>query len=365
LPNFRVQSVQTEINQATGQISLKMTEYDMSDRPAFLATTCRPTTATVNCAADSIFAVFSTTPTPGQTGPFENRGTVRWEQIGTGALRSHFYWEHAEVVPSPESDTLQIIVDRGPGTVPDTILGAGCGRTVSLPELAFFDTTYVRNSGNFTHALIGEGGNTETFARTIGYNGVRGVSRVICPGIIVPFPGGVNFGGSIEEDIGISPAIRVRDFIGNTSTKVRSIGLNFNGLTNLIRADSVYVLNEALRLMGLIPVGGANAGMDLNFDHSFNASQAGTPTFGGTLNPNDRLVFMAREDANIDVFDTFFYGRVATVPIRDPIIGPLRVAELPSGEQVMIGVTARGVVTARLPAIANVYLARTWGPPIP
>ena len=72
-------------------------------------------------------------------------------------------------------------------------------------------------------------------------------------------------------------------------------------------------------------------------------------------------MFLARQDANIDVFDTWFYQRVAQVPIRDPVIGPLRVAKLASGEQVLIGVTSRGVVTVRLPAIANVLPSPQWG----
>jgi hypothetical protein len=72
------------------------------------------------------------------------------------------------------------------------------------------------------------------------------------------------------------------------------------------------------------------------------------------------LVFVARDDSNIDVYDTFFYGLVTTVPIRDPVIGPLRVARLPSGAQVMAGVTAKGVVTVTLPSITNVFPSR-WG----
>lgn len=369
LPNFVVQGVVTTRNQTTGVLQIRVEEHDFSDRPQYLATTCRPSTGTTNCASDSIFAVFSTAPTPSQVSSrYANKGTVRWDQIGTGALRSHFFWEHAAQPPSPETDSLQVIVDRGPGTAPDTIVGAGCGRTVLVDELAFADTTFVRNSGNFTHALLGESGNSGAFARSIGYNGTTGVARSVCPAITVL---GVSFGGNIDEDFGISPSIRVQDFIGNTATRVRSIGINFNGRTNLIRADSVYILNEALRLQGLLQVPGGNAGMDLNFDHAFDAGCGGTAGSTGTtcspngLNPDQRLLFTARPDNSVDVYDTFFYGKVATIPLRDPIIGTLRVARLASGEQVIIGVTSRGVVVARLAPIANVYGARAWGPPLP
>ncbi|MDO8665104.1 MAG: hypothetical protein Q7J79_00720, partial [Gemmatimonadales bacterium] len=76
----------------------------------------------------------------------------------------------------------------------------------------------------------------------------------------------------------------------------------------------------------------------------------------GSLNPNDRVLFAARPDANIDVFDTFFYGRVTTIPIRDPIVGPIRVATNPiTFQRILIGVTANGIVVVRLPSIANVF----------
>ncbi len=146
------------------------------------------------------------------------------------------------------------------------------------------------------------------------------------------------------------------DFISNKAIPVRSIGINFNGLTHLVRADSIYVLNDFLRLTGTIGSGALNYGMDLNFDHAFRASEGGTPgTFSGIGNPDDRLLFAATDEPNIIAYDTFFFGEVATIPIRDPIIGPLRVAKLPTGEQFLVGVTARGVVTVKLPPILNIF----------
>jgi hypothetical protein len=97
--------------------------------------------------------------------------------------------------------------------------------------------------------------------------------------------------------------------------------------------------------------------MDMNYNHAFNAGDAGTPTFGGGGNPNDRILFAARPDANIDVFDTFFYGVVGSIPIRDPIIGPLRVARDAAGNQLLFGITAKGLVMVRLSTIANPFPA--------
>src|SRR5205807_9928708 len=69
--------------------------------------------------------------------------------------------------------------------------------------------------------------------------------------------------------------------------------------------------------------------------------------------PNDRVIFVARSDANIDVFDTFHAIQIGTISTRDPIIGPLRVAKDASGNQLLFGITARGLVMVSLPAFTN------------
>ena len=165
----------------------------------------------------------------------------------------------------------------------------------------------------------------------------------------------VVYGPSFVDD-GMSRGTEVRDFIANAATPVRSVGTNFNGLTNLVRADSIYVLDEFLRLIGTIGIASNNYGMDLNFDHAFAAGAGGTAgTDGGPGDPNDRMLFAATDNQEILAYDTWFYGEIASIPIRDPIIGPLRVAELPTGEQFLVGVTARGVVTVQLPPIVNIF----------
>jgi len=97
-----------------------------------------------------------------------------------------------------------------------------------------------------------------------------------------------------------------------------------------------------------------SSGMDMNYKHAFAAGSPGTPTFGGAGNPNDRIAFSARPDGNIDIWDTFFYGKIGTITVRDPIIGPLRVARNAAGtRQWLFGVTASGLVMVELPVIVN------------
>jgi hypothetical protein len=374
LPNFLIQSVKTKIQPNTSVINLEITEYDFSDRPQFLGMFCRPTGGTA-CPTTRTYAVYSTFPTAGQSGIFPNRGSIRWENMDPTANESHFFWEQASISAKTSADTLQVVIDRGPGTPLVTDLSAACGVMVDLTELGFMDTTFVRSSGNFTHAIVGEGGSGNAalgFARVLGYNGITGVTTAACSGTIAAGTGGgVTFTGPGNTDNGVSPGIRVRDFIANTAIPVKSVAINFNGLTNLVRADRVYTLDAGLRLMGIIDVEGTNPGMDLNFNHAFDAGCGGTAGSTGIacspngLSPNDRIMFAARPDATIDAMDTFFYGRVASIAVRDPITGPLRVAKLPTGEQILVGATARGIVTVRLPAITNVYQARMWGAPTP
>src|SRR5688500_19365619 len=78
---------------------------------------------------------------------------------------------------------------------------------VRVPELAFRDTTFVRNSGNFRRAIMGEGGralggDNTTNARAIAYDAGIGMklSNFSHPGYVLPTP---------VADSGISRALDV------------------------------------------------------------------------------------------------------------------------------------------------------------
>jgi hypothetical protein len=342
-----------------GFFTAEVTEYDLSDRPQYLGTVCRPAGGTL-CSTDSIFAIYSTTPTQSSTSPFAGRATLRMEKlkntVDTTQLFAHFFWEIGSVGSGSSTDTLRIVMRRGrPYNQTKVILSACAGITINFGSFGLGDSTFTRNSGNFTHAFIGEGGNKPTqFARVMGYTTkaplLHGpVTSRTCFTSPDTVKGPIDTGDN-DVDRGMSPGIDVSDFISNTGIKVLSIATNFNGGTNLVRADSIYFLDEGLRLKGTSPATTGAPGMDMNYNHAFAAGNAGTPAFGGTGNPDDRVVFAARPDGNIDAFDTFFYGFVRIVPVRDPIIGPLRVAKDALGNQLLFGVTARGLVTVVIPS---------------
>jgi hypothetical protein len=355
LPSYGVQTVKTVVNAGGGK-DFVVTEYHFDDRPQYVATVCRKG----NCT-DSVVVVYSTTPTPAQTSPFARRGSVRWDKL-SGAVNpltgcptnpeEHFFWEQAVSGKATTSDTLAVVARRC--GVSTQLLSSYAGVIATVAELGFLDSTYVRNSGNFVHTLLGEGGSGApvlAYARALAYD----AKQDVIPTILAD-TAGVFFSVPLNLDQGISPALDVRNQITNTATAIQAIGVNFNGSTNLIRADSVFVLDQNLRLRGLVSIGGPNFGMDLNSIHDYDATtgvSAGAFAHTPTANA-DRMTFVASPDPEIDVYDTYYPGtRLASIPIKDPVIGPLRVAKLASGEQILIGVTVHGVVVVRLPAVTN------------
>jgi len=350
LPDYIVSTVKTQPT-AAGGIQVLYTPYDLSDRPQYVAATCRHLTAG---ACDSVIAVYSTTPTPAASGPFANHGYLAWENLTApqSVTSGHFFYELA----AAGTDTIEITAVRD--TLPGqplryTILGAGIGYMVTLSTLAFQESTFVHNSGDFNHAVIGEGGLNQGFARALTYDARRpliaNVGQPPCP-LKSPTTGATLAVLNCDQviDPGVSDGVYISDFLVNRASKVLSVATNFNGRTNLVRADSIYAFDAVLKQAGLFSVGGTNPGMDFDPKNAFDAD---TRT-SGALNKNDRLMFAARPDASIDVFDTYWSAEVARIPIRDTVIGPMRVA-YSGGTLVLFGVTARGLVVASVPSLTN------------
>ncbi|MBA3404673.1 MAG: hypothetical protein H0U13_08330 [Gemmatimonadaceae bacterium] len=341
LPNIIAFTVTTTRSTA-GLLIPQRTKYDFSDRPQFVAATCKG----AGTACGDVILTYSTTPTPGQSTPFErNNGTLRWENLTRG--ESHFFFEQAMGQGANSSDTLEIIrydANTGDATVlvpyKQTARGATAADTanysvvVRIGDLGFRDTTFVRNSGNFRRAVFGEGGSVSG-ARAMTYEANRGfASTVVLPS------------GSLGQlpvpaiDRGISPSSDVGDFIANSFARVQGAAINFDGSLSGIRADSTYLLNPGLRLQGIFGTTQSNAGLDF---HPLNSGPNSFPL-------STRLAFAASAEPVIEIFDSYCYRRVGSVPIRDPIIGPIKAALRPlTGQIVLVGSTRGGVVIVTLP----------------
>jgi len=340
LPNIVVFTVTSKRSNA-GFLVQERTRYDFSDRPQFIGTTCTGT----GFACGDVVLTYSTTPTPGQSAPFtRNNGTLRWENLARGT--SHFFFEQAMGQAAAASDTLEIVrYDglTGDATilVPAEQVASSSSRpdwnysvTVDPVKLAFRDTTFVRNSGNFTRAIYGEGGMAQG-SRAMTYDVNRGLATT------ARMPD--NTIATLSHpvvDMGLSQAADVGDFIANAFAKVQGVAMNFDGSLGGIRADSTYLLNIQLRLQGILGTTQSNAGLDF---HPLNAGPNSFPLA-------TRLVFAASAEPVIDIYDSYCYKRVASVPIRDPIIGPIKAAIRPaSGQIVLVGTTRGGVVIVTLP----------------
>lgn len=366
LPNYQIQKY--KLVNVGGFYQVRITPYDLSDRPQYVATVCRVGGAPPNCDADSIYALYSTTPTRSSTSPFDGRGTLRMEKLKNttdtsstpAGLFGHFFWEIGNLNPSDITDTLRIVLMRpgqAYGNYTHVILSACAGVTINFSTFGLGDSTFARNSGDFTHGFFGEGGNAPVGLRRVMAYTTKG-RLVDAPTLTCQTsPSAANVvleTGDDDTDFGMSPGVSVSDFISNTGVKVASIATNFNGGTNLVRADSIYVLDDGLRLKGIDSMPSGAFGMDMNYDHAFLAGVGGTPgTFGGSADSTNRVVFAADASGNIRVFDTFFYNQIGSIPVRDPIIGPLRVAKDALGNQLLFGVTSRGLVMVRLPIFPN------------
>lgn len=333
LPNIVAYSVTTSTSVTSGLPIRVRLKYDFSDRPQFLAATCH---AAAGGPCSDVILTYSTTPTPGQTSPFPNlNGTLRWENLTKGvtaagkrdSTTSHFFFEQAVGQDGARGDSLEITrfdADGVPGDSAELVPfidPVGGSTIVTVPLLAFRDTTFVRNSGNFQRAVFGEGGNVVN-SRAIMYDVDQGYEPV-----------------RWWIDRGVSPPQAITDFVANTSATMQGVAINFDGSLAAIRADSTYVLNSSLRLMGVMATTVSNAGLD------FHPQNTGINSFP----LNTRLAFAASSEPLIEIYDTNCYLRVASIPIKDPIIGPITAALRSSGQLVLVGATARGVVIAQLP----------------
>ena len=333
LPNIGVFTITTTTSATSGLPIQVRTQYEFSDRPQYLGATC--VDAGGGACGDRV-VTYSTTPTSGQSIPFSSRnGTLRFENLTRGVTAagrtdmrtSHFFFEQAIGQGGARGDTLEIIRYDANGVdnvvmVPYRDAVSGRSTIVTIDKLAFRDTTFVRSSGNFRRAVFGEGGNVFG-SRAMMFDADRG-----------PEP------GYPYIDLGVSQPADVSDFIANSFARVTGVAINFDGSLSAIRADSSYILNPALRLQGVLGTSFTNSGLD------FHPQNTGLNSFPLIT----RLAFAASSEPLIEIYDTNCYQRVGTIPIKDPIIGPIKAAyRTASGQLVLVGVTARGVVIAQLP----------------
>jgi hypothetical protein len=344
LPLLDVSTVKTVASSSVPGATIQQeTHYALSSRPEYLAPTCRSSSPTT---CDQVVLVYSTTPTPGQSAPFGGKGTLRYENLTTGT--SHFFFEQAMGQTEGSSDTLKImrngttpvvpfqqLVDSTPHTktsAADPVLWDNTyySVVVRIDQLAFRDTTFARGSGNFARAILGEGGAAQG-SRLIGFDAAPGLqpSITLPNGVVKALPVPV-------IDRGISPPALVSDIIANAFARVAGVAINFDGALSAVRADSIYLFNQNLRLQGTFQTAtSGNAGFDF---HPLNSGN------GVDVPLKSCYAFAASTEPSIEVYENNHFKRIAVIPVKNPIIGPIKSALRPGGQLILVGATARGVV---------------------
>src|SRR5438094_2072719 len=238
LPNFLIEKYSIQV--LSGFIRAVITVPDVSDRPQYLGTVCRVGGAPPNCYPNQIYAIFSTTPTRCSSSPFTGRATLRMEKLinttETTQMFSHLFWELGALGTNVTGDTLRVEMLR-PSLRQRAVVLTACKQvTVEMSSFGLGDQTFVRNTGNFTHAFVGEGGTVSAaFARVFAYSAKQALIRP-ANSCTMGGAGGIPESGTDDQDFGMSPATHVSDFISNTGVHVVSIATNFTGATNLVRA---------------------------------------------------------------------------------------------------------------------------------
>ncbi len=114
LPNFLIEKYSIVV--IVSFTRAVITVHDVSDRPQYLGTVCRVGSTPPLCAADSIYAIYSTTPTQSSSSPFSGRATLRMEKLinstDTTQLFGHLFWELGALGQNVTGDTLRIEMIR-------------------------------------------------------------------------------------------------------------------------------------------------------------------------------------------------------------------------------------------------------------
>ena len=275
------------------------------------------------------------------------RSRKRHASLGkSDAGTSHFFFEQAVGQDANRSDTLEVSRYDGNTGAETTILPQYRSSTISDQCREMTSPSGTRRS-SATPAISGE----PRSAKAEPPNGSRVMTY---DADTVEWPVTLR-----SLDRGVSQAADVTDFVANSFAKVQGVAMNFDGSLSGVSADSTYLLNPALRLQGILATTQSNAGLDF---HPQNSGPNSFPLSTVSCSPRRRA-------ADRDLRQLLLQES-GDVPIRDPIIGPIKAALRPStGQIVLVGATARGVVIVysaeyvydKLPVARTVRLRRTAG----
>src|SRR4029077_49834 len=120
------------------------------------------------------------------------------------SLFGHLFCELGDLGANVSGDTLRIELLRPSLGVRKVVLTACKAVTIDFGSFGLGDQTFVRNTGNFTHAFVGEGGNaTAAFARVMGYSAKKLLTTPPHSCNMIAAPAGLPDSGSDDQDFGM------------------------------------------------------------------------------------------------------------------------------------------------------------------
>lgn len=309
-----------------GRIRYTVYFYGFSDRPQFIAQDSVGrllySTVPTGAAPDGTIRVVDRDPVPGAT---DDEPEIRILFDPAEAIEdTENYIAIANVdsivaLPNPTGSDDLVFYDHVPG-YPHLTVSAGThegldfwqaldslaarsgdptivykpGRWV-LERVGMSDTTFVSAAGDRGRIAFGEGATNPT-GRIILWDAARA---------------------------GVSHEVAVADLVDNASERVLGVGLNQNGTVGVARGSRrAYFFNQDLRQLGEFDedLGTQSAGAALHWAHD-------APLIDGEI----AVAFIGGSNQSIKIVSTDHFTKISEIPIRDNIVGPLRVTPpLPS-----------------------------------
>jgi hypothetical protein len=178
---------------------------------------------------------------------------------------------------------------------------------LDIQEIGLSDTTFVAVSGDHRMVALGEG--ARTHGRVFSFEDRAGQ----VDGPLVKFG-------------------EIRDLVGNAAERVIGLALNADGSLGVARGSDAFFFSRDLRLQGEVPTASGVGGVDMHPE-----------------NPTIDRAFVSGVQANglafIDVIDSFHFGRVSRIFLRDPVVGPIRAVRAPGGTLMLYAITSGGLVS--------------------
>src|SRR5207237_1268969 len=133
-------------------------------------------------------------------------------------LFGHLFWELGDLGSNVSGDTLRIELLRPTFGRRSVVLTSCKAVTVDMQSFGLGDQTFVRNTGNFTHAFVGEGGTVSAaFARVFAYSAKDSLrTRASACSHLGLIPDA----GTDDQDFGMPPGVPVSAFISNTAERM-------------------------------------------------------------------------------------------------------------------------------------------------